>query len=134
MDLVGVPAQYLDVVWNDVKDRIGTVLEKASDDEYTVADIEKMLRNRDAQLWTTTDKDAVWVTQIVVKKAHKELLAWMFQADKLTDEHWRLNDYIHLWAKEQGCIKTRVVCRPGFEKEFIRHGWKKRHVTLTQEL
>ena len=134
MDLVGVPAPYLDVVWNSVKDRIAEVLERFSDDEYDVAEVERMIRNRDAQLWTSTDQDCVYVTQILVKKHNKELQAWLFHADELKEDHWELYDQIKRWAKENGCTKTRVVCRPGFEREFVKHGWKRRHVTLTQEI
>lgn len=134
MDLVGVPSTELDRVWLSVKDRIADTLERFSDDEVTADDIHVLLRNRDAQLWTTTEMDAVWVTQILNKHAHREMLVWLFNADELVERHWEMFDRIHEWAKEQGCTKSRVIVRPGFERDLKKHGWTKRHVTLTREI
>jgi hypothetical protein len=134
MQLVGVPSYELNTVWNDVKSRVAEILERFSDDEYTIEDVEKMILARDAQLWTTTDKDAIYITQILIKKNHKELFGWMFHADLLKDGHWQLWESVKEWAKSQGCTKQRVVIRPGFEKAFAKHGWNKRHITMTQEI
>ena len=134
MNLVGIPSVELASVWGKVKDRVAIILDRFSDDEYTIADIEKMIMERDAQLWTTTDNDAIYITQILIKKNHNELFGWMFQADALKEEHWELWECVREWAKSQGCSKERVVVRPGFEKAFVKHDWKKRHVTLTREI
>lgn len=134
MQLVGVPYYELDTVWDDVKERVGDVLEIFSDDDYSIEDVEKMILSRDAQLWTTTDKDAIYITKILIKKHHKELYGWMFQADALKEEHWQLWEIVKQWAKSQGCTKQRVAVRPGFEKAFRNHGWKKNYVTMTQEI
>lgn len=134
MDLVGVPNIELDRIWKSVRERIAETLERFSDDEVTAEEVYTLLINRDAQLWTTTDLDAIWVTQILNKHAHKEMLVWLFNADKLTDRHWEMFEQIHEWAKSVGCVKSRVIVRPGFERELTKHGWHKRHVTLTREI
>ena len=134
MYLVGVPSSDIDEVWDSVKDRISEVLTRFGDDDYTVDDVEQMIRKAEAQLWTTTDNDAIYVTKILAGKNSKELFGWMFEADALKEEHWKLWEIVKAWARENGCNTSRVVVRPGFEKGFIKHGWKKRHVTLTQEI
>jgi hypothetical protein len=134
MDLIGVPVQYLDVVWNDVKDRISETLERFSDDELTAEDVHQQIMNRDAQLWTTTAKDSVCVTKLIKRKNHTELLLWLVHANQATQEHWDFIEQIKEWAKSQGCTKARSISRPGFEKPMIRAGWKRRYITLVQEL
>lgn len=134
MDLVGIPSQYLDVVWNDVKHRIGDVIARFSDDEMTLEMVEKEIKSMDAQLWTTSDRDSIYITKIFKKSDYSELFLWMFHADELKEDHWRLLEYIKMWAKEQGCTKSRAIVRPGFEKLLVKHGWEKRHVTMTQEI
>lgn len=134
MDLVGVPAQYLDVVWNDVKDRIAYVLETLSDEEITVDEMQQMILNREAQLWTTNDKKSVCITRILKKLRHTEMVVWVMQSDNFCEEHWELLEQIKDWGKRQGCTQSRIVARPGFEKTLVKHGWKRRYVGLTQEL
>ena len=134
MDLVGVPAQYLDVVWNDVKDRIAYVLETLSDEEVSVDEMQRMIANREAQLWTTNDKQSVCITRILKKLHHTEMVVWVLHSDNFCEEHWNLLDQIKEWARAQGCTKSRIVARPGFEKILVKHGWKRRHITLTQEI
>lgn len=134
MDLVGVPAQYLDVVWNDVKDRIAETLERFSDEELSADDIYKQIQERDAQLWTTTEKESVCVTKILQRKNHKELLLWLVHADEMNEAHWEFIEQIKDWAKQQGCTKARSVSRPGFGKLLVENGWKRRYITLTKDL
>lgn len=134
MDLVGVPAKYLDVVWNDVKERISETLERFSDEELSAEDVHQQILNRDAQLWTTNEKESVCVTKILQRKHHKELLLWLVYADEMNNEHWMFIDQIKEWAKQQGCTKARSVSRPGFGKLLVANGWKRRYITLTQEL
>lgn len=134
MDLVGIPAQYLDVVWNDVKDRICEVLLKYGDNEYTLNDIHNAIQSRDAQLWTVLDKSAVCVTKLVKRANYKEMVIWYMHADNFNDNHWDLLDQIKSWGKQQGCSKARVYVRPGFEKNMVKHNWVRQYAILTQEL
>lgn len=134
MNLVGVQSSEIDGIWDDVKDRIADVLGRFSDDDYSLEDVYRQLISADAQLWTTTDKDAIYITQVLKKKSYQEVLVWMFHADELKEEHWELLEIIKMWAKQVGCTKVRVVVRPGFEKSLTKHGWKKRHVTMAQEI
>jgi hypothetical protein len=135
MNLVGVPSISLDRVWSLVRDRIDYTVKNFGDDDGTTAeDIYAMLLNRDAQLWVSDSLDAAWVTQILTKNDDKTMLVWLFNADKLTDEHWELFEHIHDWAKELGCVRSKVVVRPGFEKSLAQHGWKKKHVTMVREI
>lgn len=134
MDLVGVSAQYLDVVWNDVKDRISETLERFSDDELTAEDVHQQILDRDAQLWTTTEKESVCVTKILKRKNHLELLIWIVHADKATQDHWDFIEQIKQWGKVQGCTKVSALVRPGFEKSMVKAGWKRKYVKLVQEI
>lgn len=132
MNLVGVPSISLDRVWNSIKDRIDYTIRNFGDDGSTAEDVYAKLINRDAQLWVTDKLDAAWVTQILNDKDGKTMLCWLFNADELTDEHWNLFELIHDWAKQQGCKRSKVVVRPGFEKSLSKHGWNKKHVTMVR--
>lgn len=132
--LVGVRHNEVENVWDAVKDRIEYTLFHYGNDVTTANDLHDLIMNRDAQLWTTSDLDAVMVTQILIKPDIKECLIWVFNADTLTDKHWLMFDDITDWAKHQGCDLLRAITRPGFEKILSKRNWKKRHVVMTRRL
>jgi hypothetical protein len=135
MELVAVPPSSIDLMWAKLEPRIANVVALFKDDGYTTTDVLHMVKTYDAQMWTTSEEDAIFVTQIMLNNMKQPyLLIWMFEADKLLDEHWELLDQIKAWGKSHGCKTAKVVCRPGFEKQIMNHGWKKRHITLTQEI
>ena len=135
MELVAVPPSTIDSMWAKLMPHIEKVLAIFPEEGYSPSDINKLVKSYDAQMWTTTEDDAIFVTQIQLNNLQKPyLLVWLFQADELLEEHWELLDQIKAWGKFHGCTSAKVIVRPGFEKLMIKHGWKKRHVTVTQEI
>lgn len=90
-------------------------------DHYqTKQDVWEMLESGAAQLWST-DRAAV-VTQIEDKNGTKCLFGWLAGGNR--SEINALRTKIEVFAKGQGCTKSRSIMRPGFLKKRLHTGDK----------
>lgn len=104
---------------------------KKTDQGYGREYLEKRLFvDRDSQLWPNAN--SAIVTQIDIEQdGSKTLIGWLAGGDR-----WEIEDAtprINAWAKRQGCVRSRLIQRPGFAKKPIP-GYRLKAVIFEKEL
>ena len=125
-----VPREHIPVVWESIKG----FAERCAIYTYgrfTAKDMLEGLLTKDQQLWIAFDGKAIhgfWVTE-VVEYPQIKVLALHFVGGRRFKE-WLPDGFPKLqkFAKELGCSKMESYGRPGWEKMWQDHGYKKQFV------
>lgn len=131
MQMEGVPAD----VYPTLAHLIRPILEKFTrDGANTVEDFEARIASRECQCWIGGENGikVVCLTEIVpdrLKTCHvsfcggEDFRSWI-----------GLIEGIALFAKQQGCARLRVTCRPGYQRFLSQYAFKQTHVVLDRTL
>lgn len=135
----GIPAEYIDDVWEDCKKYVEMGNNK-SQEEMDVHDIYFFLKEKEMQLWVIFDKDngkeikAVITTQIlnypqkkvcrIVTLGGKQMDTWVAETLEILEE----------WSQEQDCDAMETVCRKGFVKKLKNFGYEQTYTIVGKEL
>lgn len=95
------------------------------------ADVEEKRR----QLWVALDGDRVKVA-ILTGVCNDRQKTFEVTHAAGEDRHLWLPmfGYLEAFARQIGCRKVRIVCRPGYEREFGAMGLRKTHITMEKRL
>ena len=125
-----VPREHIPAVWESIEG----FAERCAIYTYgrfTARDMLEGLLTKDQQLWIAFDNEAIhgfWVTEVVVYP-QMNVLALHFVGGRRFKE-WLPDGFPKLqkFAKELGCSKMESYGRPGWEKMWQDHGYKKQFV------
>lgn len=99
---------------------------------YLREDIEEAVAHGTMQLWLVgTQKEvlAVGLTEIIRYPRSKACRMIACVGARMRD--WsHLNEFVRLWAREQGCDRMEALCRKGWERVLARHGYRPFHILL----
>lgn len=132
----GVPAEYLEIVWNGVEPYLDRALKRGN--QFRTVDILKKLITREMQMWVAYDGEfadpdiqAFCITEINLTPLQKEcLIVWCSGKER---DNWAFYiEEIEKWAKAKGCDVMKVMSRPGWEK--VHKTYKKTHSLLEKVL
>ena len=125
-----VPREHIPVVWERIK-KFAERCAVYTYGRFTAEDMLKELLTKDQQLWIAFDKETIhgfWVTEVITYPQIK-VLALHFVGGRRFKE-WFPDGFPKLqkFAKELGCSKMESYGRPGWEKMWQDHGYKKQFV------
>ena len=117
--------------WHEIEPFVKRVLNKI-DLYYTVENIKESLCNAEMQLWTSyyeTQLKSVCVTQIRIYPKYKFLeIVLMAGAMISVPELQEIED----WARDDGCIKSRLTGRRGWKRALP--DYKEKRIILEKRL
>ena len=141
MELVRIPIIELDKVWSLVEKDIRNALAYSgqltdSDHVYETAKEDKF------QVWVIWDKNqkktndkyfGVVVTEIIKRKHGKVCHVYIVTGRQMSK--WQhLISRVEEFAKDEGCKMMELIARPGWQKVYNNHGYKKTHVVLEKQI
>ena len=132
MELVRIPIEELDKVWSLVEKDIKNAL--AYSGQLTDSDfVCDTLKEGKFQLWVLWDKKqskavdkyfGVVVTEIIKRKFGKVCHIYIMTGKQRTK--WQhLITKVEDFAKQEGCKMMELIARPGWQKVYNNHGYKK---------
>ena len=141
MEVVRIPIEELDKVWGMVEKDIKSALAYSSQltDSDFVYDLAKQGK---FQVWVLWDKEqkittnkyfGVVVTELIKRKFGKVCHIYIMTGRQR--HKWQhLISKIENFAKEEGCEMMELIARPGWQKVYNNHGYKKTHVVLEKQI
>jgi hypothetical protein len=131
MQMAGVPHDQYDAVAHVVRPFLEGF---AADGSHTVDWFESQIRDRAMQCWIGGDGAlrVVCLTEIGtddLKTCHVSYCGGPGFRDWVG-----LIGQIALWAKEIGCGRVRVTCRPGYRDFLTQHAFKQSHIVMDRDL
>ena len=141
MELVRIPIIELDKVWSLVEKDIRNALAYSgqltdSDHVYETAKEDKF------QVWVIWDKNqkktvdkyfGVVVTEIIKRKHGKVCHVYIVTGRQMSK--WQhLISRVEEFAKDEGCKMMELIARPGWQKVYNNHGYKRTHVVLEKQI
>ena len=141
MELVRIPIIELDKVWSLVEKDIRNALAYSgqlndSDLVYETAKEDKF------QVWVIWDKNqkktndkyfGVVVTEIIKRKHGKVCHVYIVTGRQMSK--WQhLISRVEEFAKDEGCKMMELIARPGWQKVYNNHGYKRTHVVLEKQI
>ena len=141
MKLVRIPTQELDKVWGMVEKDIKSALAYSSQltDSDFVYDLTKQGK---FQIWVLWDKSkprpvekyfGVVVTELIKRKLGKVCHIYIMTG-RQRNKWQHLISKIENFAKEEGCEMMELIARPGWQKVYNNHGYKRTHVVLEKQI
>ena len=134
MRLVLIPPDKLQAAWPHIESFVNRIAED-SEGKTTLADMHRYGLTGDYLYWAVLDESGDPVALVVV-----EIIRYaagpavsFFACVGLGRRRWaHLKSVIEEWAKARGCVLARMVCRPGWERQFP--DYEKKHVVLEKPL
>jgi len=106
MELVQIPIKELDKVWGMVEKN-----QKKTNDKYF----------------------GVVVTEIIKRKHGKVCHVYIVTGRQMSK--WQhLISRVEEFAKDEGCKMMELIARPGWQKVYNNHGYKRTHVVLEKQI
>ena len=141
MRLVSIPIEELDKVWSMVEKDIKSAL--AYSGQLTDSDfVYETAKQGKFQVWVIWDKNekittnkyyGVVVTEIIKRKHGKVCHVYIVTGRQMSK--WQhLISGIEKFAKEENCKMMELITRPGWQRVYNNHGYKKTHVVLEKEI
>ena len=141
MEVVRIPIEELDKVWGMVEKDIKSALAYSSQltDSDFVFDLTKQGK---FQLWVLWDKEqkitankyfGVVVTELIKRKFGKVCHIYIMTG-RQRNKWQHLISKIEDFAKEEGCEMMELIARPGWQKVYNNHGYKRTHVVLEKQI
>lgn len=109
-----------------IPDELRPLLQEAIDRAggmYTLESIEEAVNACRMQLWFSTDKSAVVVTQVGTYPETKVL--WVLLAAGTLDGIMSIQERGRRWAKGHGISRMVMDGRMGWDRVLPRYGWEK---------
>ena len=141
MELVRIPIIELDKVWSLVEKDIRNALAysgQLTDSDYVF----ETAKEDKFQVWVIWDKKekqtsdkyfGVVVTEIIKKKHGKVCHVYIVTGRQMSK--WQhLISKVEEFAKNEGCKMMELIARPGWQKVYNNHGYKKTHVVLEKQI
>lgn len=87
---------------------------------HTLADVERMVENREAQLWTGENSAAV--TEIIQYPQIRVLHLWLCggDMDEITNQ---MLPRAEAFARSEGCSRMTTAGRKGWDRVMSKHGF-----------
>lgn len=98
---------------------------------HTLADVRAMVEAGQAQAWV--GPRAAVITVIEDDPGERRLLIWL-AGGELSDATERLLPRIEAWASEQGCRRSMIIGRPGWERVLATRGYAPLARIIAKEL
>ena len=141
MELVRIPIIELDKVWSLVEKDIKSALAysgQLTDSDY-VFETAKEDKFRVWVIWDKKEKQAsdkyfgVVVTEIIKRKHGKVCHVYIVTGRQMSK--WQhLISRVEEFAKDEGCKMVELIARPGWQKVYNNHGYKKTHIVLEKQI
>ena len=141
MRLVSIPIEELDKVWSMVEKDIKSAL--AYSGQLTDSDfVYETAKQGKFQVWVIWDKDekittnkfyGVVVTEII-KRKHGKVCHVYFVTGRQMSKWQHLISRVEEFAKDEGCKMMELIARPGWQKVYNNHGYKRTHVVLEKQI
>jgi len=141
MELVRIPIIELDKVWSLVEKDIKSALAysgQLTDSDYVF----ETAKEDKFQVWVIWDKKekqtsdkyfGVVVTEIIKRKYGKVCHVYIVTGRQMSK--WQhLISRVEEFAKDEGCKMMELIARPGWQKVYNNHGYKKTHVVLEKQI
>ena len=141
MELVRIPIIELDKVWSLVEKDIRNALAysgQLTDSDYVF----ETAKEDKFQVWVIWDKKekqtsdkyfGVVVTEIIKRKHGKVCHVYIVTGRQMSK--WQhLISRVEEFAKDEGCKMMELIARPGWQKVYNNHGYKKTHVVLEKQI
>lgn len=87
---------------------------------HTLRDVERMIADGEAQLWTGTR--SAMVTVVEEEPRERRLVIWLAGGD-LKELIAQLRPQAEQWAKDLSCRRVLVMGRPGWERALAPEGY-----------
>jgi len=134
----GIPAEYIDDVWEDCKKYVEMGNNK-SHEEMDVHDIYFFLKEKEMQLWIVYDDKAMdeikaVVTTEIVNYPRKKVCRIVTLGGRGIDSWIHAISTIEAWAEAQGCESMKTFCRKGFIKKLENYGYEQTYTVLGKDL
>ena len=141
MELVQIPIKELDKVWGMVEKNIKSAL--AYSGQLTDSDfVYDLAKQGKFQVWVIWDKNqkktndkyfGVVVTEIIKRKHGKVCHVYIVTGRQMSK--WQhLISRVEEFAKDEGCKMMELIARPGWQKVYNNHGYKRTHVVLEKQI
>ena len=141
MKLVAIPIEELDKVWSLVEKDIKNAL--AYSGQLTDSDfVYETAKQGKFQVWVIWDKDekitankyyGVVVTEIIQRKYGKVCHVYIVTGRQMSKWQHLISE-VEKFAKEEGCKMMELIARPGWQKVYNNHGYKRTHVVLEKQI
>jgi len=141
MELVRIPIIELDKVWSLVEKDIKNALAysgQLTDSDYVF----ETAKEDKFQVWVIWDKKekqtsdkyfGVVVTEIIKRKHGKVCHVYIVTGRQMSK--WQhLISRVEEFAKDEGCKMMELIARPGWQKVYNNHGYKKTHIVLEKQI
>ena len=141
MELVRIPIIELDKVWSLVEKDIKSALAysgQLTDSDYVF----ETAKEDKFQVWVIWDKKekqtsdkyfGVVVTEIIKRKHGKVCHVYIVTGRQMSK--WQhLISRVEEFAKNEGCKMMELIARPGWQKVYNNHGYKKTHIVLEKQI
>ena len=141
MELVRIPIIELDKVWSLVEKDIKSALAysgQLTDSDYVF----ETAKEDKFQVWVIWDKKekqasdkyfGVVVTEIIKRKHGKVCHVYIVTGRQMSK--WQhLISRVEEFAKDEGCKMMELIARPGWQKVYNNHGYKKTHIVLEKQI
>lgn len=135
----GIPAEYIDDVWEDCKQYVEMGINKAQE-EMDTHDIYFFLKEKEMQLWIVFDEEnnkeikAVVTTQIIRYPQKKVCRIVTLGGEGMEEWVAEVLEILEEWSIEQECEAMETVCRKGFIKKLKSFGYEQTYTILGKEL
>lgn len=132
MALASFQSHEIEENWYQIQPFVKRVLNKI-DLWYTLDNIKDSLCNAEMQLWTSyieTQLKSVCVTRIVIHPKNYKFLEIVLMAGEMISVPEL--QQIEGWAKDDGCIKSRLTGRRGWKKALP--DYKEKQIILEKRL
>ncbi len=135
MELVRIPIEELDKVWSMVEKDIKSAL--AYSGQLTDSDfVYETAKQGKFQVWVIWDKDekittnkyyGVVVTEIIKRKHGKVCHVYIVTGRQMSKWQHLISE-IEKFAEDKDCKRMELIARPGWQKVYNNHGYKKTQV------
>ena len=138
MQLTGIPAREVPVVWAAVADQIKIATE-LSGGRHTPETVKEACRNAEMQLWCVIDPKrnrivAVLVTEVKTFKTGLKVCELVLLAGRQRDKWVHLVKDIERWAHSLGCVKTQALGRDGWVRVMKTWNWDNSAIFIEKNL
>jgi histone acetyltransferase (RNA polymerase elongator complex component) len=141
MELVRIPIVELDKVWSLVEKDIKNALAYSGqlNDSNFVYETAKEDKFQIWVIWDKTQKKTidkyfgVVVTEIIKRKHGKVCHVYIVTGRQMSKWQHLINR-VEEFAKDEGCKMMELIARPGWQKVYNNHGYKKTHVVLEKQI
>ncbi len=104
----------------------------------TLETIYKRIKATTVQLWLMNDEQgfiAAMITEVLQGVIYKELkIIWIGGTDFNSAVENGFTDYVHLWAKREGCDRVKFEGRKAWTRKLLPLGYKVKSYVMTHDL